>query len=281
METVHRIAEVRTQVAAWRRQGQSTVLVPTMGNLHEGHLDLVRTARSLGDRVVVSVFVNPMQFGPHEDFERYPRTLPQDQQQLAHQQADLLFAPSAAEMYPCGSAETSRVRVPGVSDTLEGSFRPGHFDGVATVVNMLFNIVQPDSAVFGQKDYQQLLVIRAMVRQLQMPVEVFAQATRREADGLAMSSRNQYLTAEQRRAAPRLYAALEALAADLRAGRRDYAAMTQAASQQLAEAGFVPQYLEIRNPDLSEPSADTAEWVLLAAAHLGTTRLIDNLLVRL
>ena len=198
MQTLHDAAALRAAIRAWRAQGQSVGLVPTMGNLHEGHLALVRLARARADRVVASVFVNPTQFGPGEDFTRYPRTLDGDQAGLAAAGCDLLFAPTVEVMYPFGPANTVRVSVPEITTTLEGRHREGHFDGVATVVTKLFNLVQPDLAVFGQKDWQQMLVVRRLVRDLALPLEIIAAPTVREADGLAMSSRNQYLDAGQR-----------------------------------------------------------------------------------
>lgn len=247
-----------------------------MGNLHRGHLELVRRARASADRVVASVFVNPLQFGPNEDFDKYPRTLDQDRSGLERAQADVLFAPSANEIYPRGMNGLSLISVPGISTILCGHFRPGHFDGVATVVNILFNLVQPDVALFGEKDYQQLLVIRRMTADLRLPVEILGVATEREADGLALSSRNQYLSASERSQAPHLHRALVAAAAHLQQGRRDYAAIQAEALAQLERQGFKPQYFEIRTLELGPATPQTREWVLLAAAYLGATRLIDN-----
>ena len=279
MLTVHRIAELRAQLAAWRKAGERIAFVPTMGNLHRGHIELVRRARTLAPRVVASVFVNPLQFGPNEDFNRYPRTLADDQRQLADASCDLLFAPSAAEIYPKGAEGLTRISVPGISTILCGHFRPGHFDGVATVVNLLFNLVQPDVALFGEKDYQQLHVIRRMTSDLHLPVEVVGVTTQRESDGLALSSRNQYLSAAERAKAPLLYKALDEVATALRAGRRDFVALQDAALQRFRQGGFDPQYLEIRTRELAEPADNTKEFVVLAAAFLGATRLIDNLRV--
>lgn len=281
MQTVHAIAELRAKLAAWRREGQRIALVPTMGNLHRGHLELVRRGRAMADRVVASVFVNPLQFGPNEDFNRYPRTLPQDQAALAEVGADLLFAPTAQEVYPRGMDGLTRVGVPGVSTSLCGHFRPGHFDGVATVVSILFNLVQPDVALFGEKDYQQLLIIRRVVADLHMPIEIVGVATEREPDGLALSSRNQYLSADERRLAPEMYATLCEVADKLRAGRRDFPALCYAGIKRLEASQFRPQYLEVRAPDLGAPGREDAEFVILAAAYLGKTRLIDNVAVRI
>ncbi len=276
---MHAIGELRSQVAAWRRAGQRVAFVPTMGNLHRGHVELVRRARELAPRVVASVFVNPLQFGPNEDFDRYPRSLPEDQQKLADAGCDLLFAPSAREIYPHGIDQLSRITVPGLSTVLCGHFRPGHFDGVATVVNLLFNVVQPDVALFGEKDYQQLLVIRRMTSDLHLPIEIVGVATQREPDGLALSSRNQYLSADEREKAPVLFSVLTQIGAQLREGRRDFTAMVADGTDQLRDARFAPQYLEIRAKDLSEPAENTREFVVIAAAFLGPTRLIDNLQV--
>lgn len=277
MQLVHDITELRDRLAAWRRAGDSVALVPTMGNLHSGHLELVRHAQTRAQRVVASVFVNPTQFGPGEDFDRYPRSLPQDRERLTTAGADLLFAPTVQQMYPNGHQELTRITVPGLSDILEGKFRPGHFDGVATVVNMLLNLVQPNFAIFGEKDYQQLLVIRRMAVELHLPAEIVGYATQRETDGLALSSRNQYLTQDERRVAPALFRALGAIAERIKAGERDFARLSQEATRLLERQGFRPQYVEVRAGDLSAPVADDREWIILAAAQLGRTRLIDNL----
>jgi len=277
MKTVHAIGELRSQVTAWRKAGQRVAFVPTMGNLHRGHVELVRRAREIAPRVVASVFVNPLQFGPNEDFDRYPRSLPEDQAKLSDAKCDLLFAPSAREIYPHGLEQLSRITVPGLSTILCGHFRPGHFDGVATVVNLLFNVVQPDVALFGEKDYQQLLVIRRMTADLHLPIEIVGVSTQRETDGLALSSRNQYLSSEEREKAPVLFGALSQIGAELKRGRRDFAALIAQGTDQLRAARFAPQYLEIRAKDLSEPTDNTRDFVVIAAAYLGPTRLIDNL----
>lgn len=279
MKILHSVVELRAQLAEWRRQGQRIGFVPTMGNLHAGHLQLVTRAREQADRVVTSVFVNPLQFGPTEDFDRYPRTLPEDARKLDATQCDLLYAPSVVEMYPHGRESLTLVRVPGVSEMLEGAFRPGHFEGVATVVNILFNQVQPDLAVFGQKDWQQLQVIRKMVADLHLPIEIVGHATAREPDGLALSSRNQYLSAAERVQAPLIHAVLLSTEAALRAGRRDLATLQAEGLERLSAGGFVPQYLEIRRPDMGLPDSLETGWVILVAAFLGRTRLIDNLFI--
>ncbi len=275
---VHRVSELQAELAEWRARRESIALVPTMGNLHPGHLSLVHKARELGECVVVSVFVNPLQFGPNEDFERYPRTLEADGKLLAEGGADLLFAPAVADVYPGGYPPATTVRVGGtLTSILDGHFRPGHFEGVATVVNILFNLVRPDVAVFGEKDWQQLQVIRRMVADLGMPLRIVGAETLRDADGLALSSRNQYLDAQERALAPRLQQALRAIAAAIEGGRRDFEALCAEQWAQLEAAGFKPQYLEVRAPDLAQPAADARSLVLLAAAYLGRTRLIDNL----
>lgn len=279
MQTIHAISDLRTQLATWKREGKRIAFVPTMGNLHRGHLELVRRGRAVADKVVASVFVNPLQFGPNEDFNRYPRTLAADQKGLSEAQADLLFAPSAAEVYPKGMDGLAIVNVPGVSSILCGQFRPGHFEGVATVVSILLNLVQPDVALFGEKDYQQLFIIRRMVADLHMAIEIIGVATAREPDGLALSSRNQYLSADERQRAPEMYATLNEVADKLRAGRRDFAALSYTGIKRLEAAQFRPQYLEIRAPDLLVPVAQTQTFVVLAAAYLGSTRLIDNVTV--
>ncbi|NKF23281.1 pantoate--beta-alanine ligase [Solimonas marina] len=279
MKTIHTIAELRAQLAQWRAAGDRIALTPTMGNLHRGHLRLVEAGRARAQRVVASVFVNPLQFGPNEDFDRYPRTLADDAEKLAGAGCDLLFAPSVAEMYPHGRDGFTVVSVPRYADVLEGECRPGHFDGVATVVSLLLNIVMPDVALFGEKDYQQLLVIRQMVGDLHMPIEIAGVPTEREDGGLAMSSRNQYLAGDERTRALQAYAALQAVADGLRGGRRDYTALCDAQIERLRDRGFAPQYLVVRRPDLSEPAIDDSEFRILLAAFLGKTRLIDNIAV--
>lgn len=278
METFAASAQLRTRVAEWRRAGARIAFVPTMGNLHDGHFSLVSLARTQADHVVASIFVNPTQFGPREDFAAYPRTLAQDQTGLAAHGCDLLFAPDVAEIYPFGAAETVRVEVPGLSDILDGAARPGHFVGVATVVTKLFNLVQPDVAVFGQKDYQQLLVIRRMTQDLRLPIEIVAAPTRREANGLAMSSRNQYLTAEERDRAGIIYRTLGTMQASMRS-RLPHALIEAQARQALESAGLIPDYSVLRRAhDLGVPDAEQRSGlVALVAAKLGRARLIDNL----
>ena len=279
MHTVHSIIELRAQLMAWRKAGDEIAFVPTMGNLHRGHLELVRRGRSVADRVVSSVFVNPLQFGPSEDFGRYPRTLEQDRASLEQAGADLLFAPNAQEIYPHGMEDLAKVSIPAISNILCGHFRPGHFDGVATVVSILFNLVQPDIALFGEKDYQQLLVIRRMAADLHMPIEIIGVATERETDGLALSSRNQYLSEAERRLAPEMYATLMEVADKLKAGRRDFPALCYTGIKRLEARQFRPQYLEVRALDLNPPQREGSGFVILAAAYLGKTRLIDNVTI--
>ena len=278
MQTVQDAAGLRATIRGWRIQGQTVGFVPTMGNLHEGHHSLIKLARARADRVVASVFVNPTQFGPGEDFERYPRTLAQDQAGLAEMDCDLLFAPDVATIYPFGAAQSVSIHVPGITDTLEGAHRPGHFDGVATVVCKLFNLVQPDVAVFGQKDCQQLKVIERMVRDLALPLKVLAAPTLRAADGLALSSRNQYLTEAERALAPQIHQTLLKMRELLEKGHARKV-IEQVAASTLERAGFEPDYAVIRRAeDLAEPADDERQGlVALIAARLGSTRLIDNL----
>ncbi|MEN8762775.1 MAG: pantoate--beta-alanine ligase [Thiogranum sp.] len=280
MQTIADIDDLRVSVRDWRQSGARIGFVPTMGNLHEGHLQLVRRASSLSDRVVVSIFVNPMQFGPGEDFDTYPRTLGNDKAQLEQEQVDLLFAPAVDLIYPSGLNETTRVQVPGVGEGLEADSRPGFFIGVATVVARLFNLVQADIAVFGEKDYQQLAVIRRMVTDLRWPIDIEAVATVREADGLAMSSRNRYLSAGQRQRAPVLYQTLCQAAEGVRGQQRACAELEAQATQRLEQAGFIPDYVSIRDAATLQPvEAGNTHAVVLAAARLGRARLVDNVRV--
>ena len=281
MNLVHSVAELHGALQPWRRKRETIALVPTMGNLHAGHASLVKKARSLGDCVVTSIFVNPMQFGPSEDFDKYPRTLDADGKLLGKAGADIVFAPAVRDVYPGGYPPATTVTVGGpLSEILCAPFRPGHLTGVATVVNVLFNRVAPDIAVFGEKDYQQLAVIRQMVADLGLSIRVVGAPTLREPDGLAMSSRNQYLSPEERKRSARLYETLQWVAAELKGGRRDYAMLSQQGQARLVKAGFNPQYLEVRASDLSAPTDKSRDFVVLTAAFLGTTRLIDNLQLR-
>ncbi|MGH8201938.1 MAG: pantoate--beta-alanine ligase [Steroidobacteraceae bacterium] len=278
METVTTIAAVRERVRRWRGEGLRVAFVPTMGNLHPGHVSLIEMARRHGDRFIASIFVNPMQFGPNEDFAHYPRTPTQDAGMLADAGCDLMFMPDVVEIYPNGSERATRVEVPGLSSILDGEFRPGHFEGVATIVAKLFHIVEPDVAVFGEKDFQQLTVIRRMVVDLCMPITIIAAPTVRDPDGLAMSSRNQYLTDEERSRAPVIHQTLLAAVERLHAGERDFAAIERAGIETLERSGFRPDYFSVRRADdLSAPDASTPHLVVLVAARLGRARLIDNL----
>lgn len=278
MQTEARPASIRTAVNDWRRRGQAVAFVPTMGNLHAGHYSLLTLARSRCDHVVASVFVNRTQFGPDEDYARYPRTLDADCAGLAEHGCDLLFTPEVDTLYPYGVESTVRVHVPDLTDILEGAHRPGHFDGVTTVVCKLLSMVQPDVAVFGRKDYQQWRVIERMCRDMGLPVDILGGPIVRDVDGLALSSRNQYLDATARTVAPRLHESLK-LAQTLITQGCELAAIEQATSTGLTRAGFVVDYVAIRNAsDLCAPSDNQrAALVVLAAARLGNTRLIDNL----
>ncbi|CAM5798377.1 MAG: pantoate--beta-alanine ligase [Pseudomonadota bacterium] len=272
MRVIHTIAELRQALAGTTR----TTLVPTMGNLHAGHLSLIECAKEAGGPVVASIFVNRLQFAPHEDFDTYPRTLERDCEMLRAAGCNFVFAPNEAELYP--EPQAYKVQPPGaLADILEGHFRPGFFTGVCTVVLKLFNCVQPRVAVFGKKDYQQLMVIRQMVRQLALPIDIVAGETTRAEDGLALSSRNGYLDVTRRVEAVTLSRELKGIAAALRSGRRDLAALEDAAMQSLTARGWSPDYVAIRRrSDLAAPSSGEA-LVVVAAAKLGTTRLIDNL----
>ncbi len=278
MQTVHDAASLRNVVRAWRAQGLSVGSVLTMGNLHAGHFSLVQQALQRCDRVLATVFVNPTQFGQNEDFGRYPRTLEQDRAGLALHGCHLLFAPTVDVMYPFGTEHTTKVHVPVITDTLEGAHRPGHFDGMSTVVTKLLNLVQADISVFGQKDWQQVLVVRRMVRDLAMPIEILDAPTLRETNGLAMSSRNQYLSPEEHGQAALIYATLQALRDEYRRGGIP-ADLERAAAAKLVDAGFVPDYVAIRRAmDLTMPGVQETGVIGLIAARLGKTRLIDNLL---
>ena len=282
MNMVKTLRELRAAVAQARAEGKQIGFVPTMGNLHAGHVSLVEIAAQRADFVVASIFVNPLQFGAGEDLDKYPRTLAADQEKLLAAGCHLLFHPDVAEIYPHGMGDQTRVSVPGVSEGLCGASRPGHFEGVATVVTKLFNMVQPDLAVFGEKDYQQLAVIRALVQDLNMPIQIISAPTQRAEDGLALSSRNGYLSDEQRAAAPTLYRGLQTIAEELRRGARDYARLIETAQAQQRTVGFIPDYLEIRNAVTLRPAQiDDRHLVILTAAQLGSTRLIDNLVVEL
>lgn len=279
MNTVKNLQQLRAAISRARSEGKRIAFVPTMGNLHAGHIALIQHATERADFVVASIFVNPLQFGANEDLDSYPRTLVADQSKLLEAGCNLLFTPDAQDMYPQGMAQQTIVSVPGVSTGLCGGSRPGHFDGVATIVCKLLNMVQPDIALFGEKDFQQLAVIRKMVADLNMPVQIFGVPIVRDHDGLALSSRNGYLSAQQRAAAPALQQCLQALKAQIKNGRRDYAMLFEQFDTDLQAAGFRLDYVELRDALSLQPAAvESTQLVLLAAAYLGSTRLIDNLI---
>ncbi|MCK9533083.1 MAG: pantoate--beta-alanine ligase [Pseudomonas sp.] len=279
MNTVDTLPQLRAAIAGARSEGKRIALVPTMGNLHAGHIALINQAVERADFVVASIFVNPLQFGPNEDLDSYPRTLAADQSKLLEAGCNLLFTPDAQVMYPQGMAQHTIVSVPGVSTGLCGGSRPGHFDGVSTVVCKLLNMVQPDIALFGEKDYQQLAVIRKMVADLNMPVQVFGVPIVRDHDGLALSSRNGYLNPQQRANAPALQQSMQAVKAQIINGNRDYAALFEQLDRDLQTAGFRLDYVELRDALSLQPAdVQSTQLVLLAAAYLGSTRLIDNLI---
>ncbi len=280
MKRVETVSALRDGVKTWRKEGDTIAFVPTMGNLHQGHLALVARAKKLASRVVVSIFVNPMQFPKGTDFERYPRTPAQDVEALQRAGVDLLFYPDSSEIYQGDASLTTRVEVPGLSDILCGAFRPGHFIGVTTVVAKLFNMVQPDIAVFGKKDYQQLLLIERMVADLALPVKVVAVETMRESSGLAMSSRNNYLTVEEKRRAASIYRVLSEIADRIREGDTCFENLCEYGVSTLQKSGFLVDYVDIRRrTDLSKALEGERQrgLVILVAAKMGETRLIDNL----
>ncbi|TWX68677.1 pantoate--beta-alanine ligase [Colwellia demingiae] len=287
MKTVSQISELRAQVKTWRQQGLTVAFVPTMGNLHAGHISLVAEAHKHADKIVASIFVNPMQFGVNEDIENYPRTMINDQQKLTAAGTDLLFTPSPDIIYPKGLAKQSFVEVPNISDGYCGESRPGHFRGVATIVCKLFNLVQPDVACFGLKDYQQVQVIQRMVVDLSMPITIMPVATIREESGLALSSRNGYLTAEEKAIAPALHQSLHWLGEQISAGYAqqdsiDFIGLAKQAAKTINDAGLHTDYLHVCHAQTLQPaSEDDTQLVILAAAHCGKARLIDNLQVKL
>jgi len=278
MLQVQFVDKLRNAVGEFRHRGQSIGFVPTMGNLHEGHLALVRYAKEVADTVIVSIFVNPLQFDKADDLQAYPRTLEEDIRALKALDVDLLFIPEVSDIYPSDLSTVARVEVPGISERLEGASRAGHFTGVATVVAKLFNLVQPDIAVFGEKDYQQLAVIHKMVKELNFPIEVLSIPTVRESSGLAMSSRNNYLSEEQRSQAARLSQILNQLADSIRSGERNYRKLEDNGSEMLLKSGFKPDYLEVCHSKTLLPASDADDsLVILVAAWLGPARLIDNI----
>lgn len=282
MEIFADILPLREQIKTWKREGKRIAFIPTMGNLHEGHLTLVRTAREHADIIVASIFVNPMQFNNVDDLTNYPRTIDEDIEKLTSENVDMLFTPTPEVMYPDGLDKQTVVDVPVISTILEGASRPGHFKGVSTVVAKLFNIVQPDVACFGEKDFQQLALIRQMVIDMAMDIDVVGVATVREMDGLAMSSRNNLLTLNERQRSPVLARTMRWISSQMRRGRNDYESLIEDASDQLRAAGLQPDEIFIRDArTLQEPTEETTQAVILMAAFLGQVRLIDNLVVEL
>ncbi|MDO6582017.1 pantoate--beta-alanine ligase [Photobacterium sp. 2_MG-2023] len=282
MQTFADISPVREQVRAWRREGRRIAFVPTMGNLHQGHLTLVRKAREQADIIIVSIFVNPMQFDKADDLNSYPRTLEEDLAKLNGEGVELVFTPTPDTIYPNGMDRQTFVEVPGLSHMLEGALRPSHFRGVATIVAKLFNIVQPDVACFGEKDYQQLALIRQMVNDLAMPIEIIGVPTVREMDGLAMSSRNGYLTVDERQRAPVLAKTMRWISSQIRGGRRDFDEVVLDANDQLRAAGLEPDEIYIRDArTLQVVGEETTQAVILMSAFLGKARLIDNQVIEL
>lgn len=278
MKMLDSIDSLRAEIASWRQAGERIAFVPTMGNLHQGHLRLVEVAKQQADRVIVSIFVNPMQFGANEDLANYPRTLTEDCDALRQLKTDAVFTPTPDIIYPRGLAQQTFVEVPELGDHHCGASRPGHFRGVATIVCKLFNLVQPDIACFGQKDYQQLAIIRQMVEDLSFPIEIIGVPTERAADGLALSSRNGYLTVEQRAIAPTLQEVLQQVCQQIKCSETDFRQLENEAKAQLSAAGFRPDYLNISDRETLQP-ADSRQQplVIVAAAWLGNTKLLDNL----
>lgn len=280
MQQVQSIQELREIRRVWKNQNEQIAFVPTMGNLHKGHLKLVKEAKKHADIVVVSIFVNPLQFGAEEDLDAYPKTIEEDKASLEALGVDLLFMPSASDIYSRGLEQQTFVEVPGLSYMICGASRPGHFRGVATIVCKLFNMVQPNMAFFGEKDFQQLQVIKAMVTDLSMNLSIHGVPTEREEDGLAMSSRNNYLNEEQRAIAPSLYKIINRLKTEILEGRRDFTRLCTSYQEALAQSGIKPDYIDIRSAvSLLQPSHEDTELVILAAGFLGKTRLIDNIQV--
>lgn len=274
------ISDLREQRNTWQQQNKTVGLVPTMGNLHAGHLSLIHTLKPYCDKIIVSIYVNPLQFAPNEDFASYPRTLADDLASLSQLPVDAVFTPDDAQLYPNGKVDIVNVRVPELGSQLCGVTRPHFFHGVATVVTKLFNIVQPNYAVFGEKDYQQLLIIRALVRDLNLPVEVISSPIIREDDGLAMSSRNRYLVDEYRHKAVQLQQTLQSCKQKILSGMDDFSQLEQQACAELAENGFIPDYVAVRTQqDLQIPKENKQQLIVLSAATIGSTRLIDNLKV--
>jgi pantoate--beta-alanine ligase len=280
MKIIHNLNELRVQVSEWKRASHTIALVPTMGNLHAGHLSLIEKAKQSADKILVSVFVNPIQFGKGEDYAHYPSTLEEDSLKLKKLNLDLLFSPDLKQLYPGGTDDDTRVSVPDLSDILCGAYRPGHFSGVATVVSKLFINIQPDLAFFGEKDYQQLLIIKRMTEDLCIPVKIEGVSIMREEDGLAMSSRNSYLTEQERSNAPLIYQTLMKAGEQLKASITDIDAIESSAISDLEKSGFKPEYFSVRRVhDLKDPTVNDKNYIILAAAWIGKTRLIDNIKV--
>ncbi|MDH5190400.1 MAG: pantoate--beta-alanine ligase [Gammaproteobacteria bacterium] len=280
MQIITTINEMKALSDSFRKKNERIAFVPTMGNLHPGHIQLVERAETLAPKTIVSIFVNPLQFGANEDFDAYPRTLEHDRYLLELANVDALFTPARNEIYPDKNSNKEVIEFPGLSDILCGASRPGHFSGVAVVVKHLFETVQPDIAIFGEKDYQQVLVIKKLVAEYDLPVEIITIPTQRESDGLAMSSRNGYLSEQERQVAPLLYKTLCQARDQLRAKAVHFSEIEQQANEVLTKAGFKPDYFSIRHSgDLSEPAEDEKQLVILVAAYLGKTRLIDNILI--
>jgi pantoate--beta-alanine ligase len=278
METVSSLAQLRQQVKQWRKQGLTIGFVPTVGNLHAGHLSLVDKAKQHADKVIVSLFVNPLQFNDQIDLKAYPRTIEADTVQLTKTACDIVFVPDVATVYPEGMAKQSKITVPDIGDRLCGAHRPGHFDGVATVVTKLFHMAMPDVAVFGEKDYQQLLLIKKLVHDLNMPIEIIGAETHREQNGLAMSSRNQYLSAIEQTAAAEIVQTLLEIKQRLEQGQGDFTAICEQAKQAIEQKGFEVDYIEIcREADLMPAQSEDKALRILIAAQLGPARLIDNM----
>jgi pantoate--beta-alanine ligase len=276
------VTELRQYVQHWKDHSQSIAFIPTMGNLHAGHMSLIEKGQSLSDRTICSIFVNPMQFGPNEDWDHYPRSLDSDLQQLEAIGCDLVYLPTASELYPEGLEKISHVEVTDLTDNFEGAHRPGHFTGVATVVLKLFNIVRPDVSVFGKKDYQQYRVISKMVEDFNLDVQIIGQETTREASGLATSSRNQYLDAAQKQQAAMIYQTLQQTARQIEEGERDFPVLERRAIENLDGAGFHTDYFAICNPEtLTSATTDDRDLVILVTAALGATRLLDNIEISL
>ena len=280
MKVIDSTAALRELIGDWKRSGLSVGFVPTMGNLHDGHLKLVKRAKAHNDKVIVSIFVNPMQFGKNEDLDAYPRTIEQDKAKLIAEGTDVVFLPSVADMYPAGLDAQTFVEVPGISDVLCGASRPGHFRGVATVVSKLFNMVQPDDAFFGEKDFQQLAVIRTMARDLSMAVTIHGIPTEREASGLAMSSRNGYLSEEEKATASEIYQAMQRMKLAIEKGNKNFDELEASTVADLEEKGFRNDYVKVVNASTFMPaSATDTHLVIVVALFMGKTRLIDNIQV--